>query len=162
MRKLTIILAVMLLLSGCSARETFETVEDAYGEQSLAVQREVECILPEEAAAQTVQSEYGQLYFCDGYEITMQTVQAGDLDRTLRELTGFGREELTVIETGITDAARYECVWTAAGEGGDMVGRAVILDDGNYHYCMTAMASQEEAAQLRHTWKALFDSFTLG
>lgn len=162
MKKMALMLAVCLLLAGCSAKETFETVDDAYDLQAAAVQREIVCQLPENAAAQTVQSEYGELYFCDGYEITMQTMQAGDLNKTLRELTGFGADELTVIETGLTEASRYECVWTAAGEGGDMVGRAVILDDGNYHYCMTVMATETDAPRLRDTWKALFDSFTLG
>ena len=92
----------------------------------------------------------------------MKTVTFFDTREELRELTGFDREDLTVIQTAITDASKYECVWTAAGEGGDMVGRAVILDDGNYHYCMTVMAMQEQAAELRDTWKTLIDSFTLG
>ena len=118
--------------------------------------------LPKDAASQAIQSSYGQLYFCDGFEITLQTFSAGDLDRTLRELTGFHRAELSVIETGTKGIARYECVWSAAGEEGNVVGRAVILDDGNYHYCMTAMADEGDVLQLRDTWQALFDSFILG
>lgn len=161
MRKVLYLLVGCLLMTGCSARETFEHIGDDYL-QETPVQHQILCALPEDASAQTVQSAYGQLYFCDGYEITMQTLPAGDLDRTLRELTGYGKENLTVMETGVTSAARYDCVWTAAGEGGDMVGRAAVLDDGNYHYCMTVMASQSEAAELRDTWKALFDSFMLG
>lgn len=161
MRKVLYLLVGCLLLTGCSARETFEHIGDDYL-QETPVKQQMLCALPEDASAQTVQSAYGQLYFCDGYEITMQTLPAGDLDRTLRELTGYGKENLTVMETGLTSAARYDCVWTAAGEGGDMVGRAAVLDDGNYHYCMTVMASQSEAAELRDEWKALFDSFKLG
>ena len=70
-------------------------------------------------------------------------------------------EELTVVKTGTTGNLRYECVWTSAGEGGDAVGRAAVIDDGSYHYCLTVMATEEEAPQLRNTWQALFDSFTL-
>lgn len=162
MKKLGILLIITVMLSGCAVQQTFETLDDGYDLQAAAVQQQVHWQIPEDAAAQAVQSEYGQLYFCDGYEITMQTMQAGNLDRSLRELTGFGKEDLTVIETGLTEAARYECVWTAAGEGGDMVGRVVILDDGNYHYCMTAMAPEAAAGELRQTWQELFDSFTLG
>ncbi len=162
MKRLWMILAAVTLLCGCGARETFETVGDVYAEEPLPIQQEVVYKLPEDDAAQAVQSEYGQLYFCDGYEITMQTMSSGNLDKTLRELTGFGANELTVIETGLTEAARYDCVWTAAGEGGDMVGRCVILDDGAYHYCMTAMASEEKAPSLRQAWQELFDSFILG
>lgn len=162
MRKWFALAAVCLLLSGCAAEETFETLGDAYELQAAAVQREVLYRLPEDAAAQTVQGEYGEFYFCDGYEIALQTMQAGDLNKTLRELTGFEMDDLTIIETGLADAARYDFVWTAAGEGGDMVGRAAVLDDGNYHYCMSVMAAEAEAARLRDTWKDLFDSFTLG
>ena len=162
MKKMCIILIACLLLAGCSARETFETVEDEFGQQQIAAPRQMLLTLPENAAAQTVQSDYGQRYFCDGYETTLQTMSAGNLNATLRQLTGFGADALTVVETGLTDNTRYECVWTAAGEGGDMVGRAVILDDGVYHYCMTAMASADMAAQLRQTWQDLFETFTLG
>ena len=148
MKKFTFLLVVCLLLAGCS-QETFEQIDDEYDLQAALVQQEVSYKLPEDAALQTVRSDYGQLYFCDGYEITVQTMEAGNLDKTLRELTGFGADDLTVIETGKTGQIRYDCVWSAAGEGGDMVGRAAILDDGSYHYCMTVMAPEAEAAELR-------------
>lgn len=162
MKRWFVLVVVGLLLSGCAAEGTFETLGDPYELHEDAIKQEIVCILPQEASAQTVQSDYGQLYFCDGYEIALQTFEAGDLDRTLRQLTGFGAEDITVIETGLTPAARYDFVWTAAGEGGDMVCRATVLDDGNYHYCMSVMASQADAPRLREAWKALFDSFTLG
>ena len=162
MKKLCLILAVALMLTGCSAVGTFETLGKVYGEQEKPAMQEVSYELTDDAAAQTIQSDYGSLYFCDGYEIAVQTMESGDLDRTLRQLTGFGRDHLTVIETGLTPAARYECVWSAAGEGGDQVGRLVILDDGNYHYCMSVMAEATTAASLREQWQVLLDSFILG
>ena len=162
MKRTIVLLAFVLLLTGCSQGADFETMQDVYGEQQLPAMQQVQYQLPEDASAQAIQSSYGQLYFCDGYDITLQTFSAGDLDRTLRELTGFPRAELSVIETGTKGIARYEFVWSAAGEEGDMVCRAVILDDGNYHYCMTAMAEEEHVLQLRDTWQALFDSFILG
>ena len=161
MKKLCLLLVCGLLLSGCTAAETFETLADVYGEQELVQPREVLLQIPEKAAAQAIQSDKGTLYLCDGYEVTLQTMSAGDLNRTMRSLTGFDSDALTMIETGLTEAARYECVWTAAGEGGDMIGRAVVLDDGAYHYCVTVMASAEEAGTLRETWQTLLDSFSL-
>ena len=155
-------LASVLLLTGCSHNGDFETMKDVYGQQQLPAMREVRYTLPQSASAQAIQSSVGQLYFCDGYDIALQTFSAGDLDRTLRELTGFSKAALTVIETQIPGGARYECVWSATGEAGDMVCRAAVLDDGNYHYCMTVMAQQEEVLQLAHGWQALFDSFILG
>lgn len=158
MKKIVILLAAVLLLSGCSHSEDFETMKDVYGEQQLPAMGKVRYTLPPDAAAQVMESDAGKLYFCDGYDITLQTFSSGNLDATLRALTGFGREKLSVIETD----SRYACVWTAAGEGGNVVGRAVILDDGNYHYCMTVMADEDRALQLKDAWQALFDSFILG
>ena len=151
----------MLFLSGCAAVETFETITDVYGEQQVLPPRQVLLEIPQEAAAQAIKDDDGTLYLCDGYEITLQTMPAGDLNQTMRSLTGFDSDALTMIETGLTEAARYECVWTAAGEGGDMIGRAVILDDGAYHYCVTVMASAKEANALRETWHSLLNSFSL-
>lgn len=161
MKWIVILLASAMLLGGCSAAESFETMKDVYGEQSLPEKQQVSYTLPGDASTQAIQSDYGQLYFCDGYEITMQTFSSGNLDATLRELTGFGRADLSVIKTG-SDTARYECVWTAAGEDGNVVGRTVILDDGNFHYCMTVMADEDNVLQLKDAWQALFDSFILG
>lgn len=161
MKKLCLLLGCVLFLSGCGAAETFETIGDVYAGQETAQPRQVLLEIPDEAAAQAIQSEDGTLYLCDGYEITLQIMAAGDLNRTMRSLTGFGSDALTMIETGLTEAARYECVWTAAGEGGDMVGRAVVLDDGAYHYCVTVMAGAEEAGSLRDTWQTLLNTFAL-
>ena len=61
MKKLSIILIACLLLAGCSARETFETVEDEFGQQQIAAPRQMLLTLPENAAVQTVQSNGGGL-----------------------------------------------------------------------------------------------------
>ena len=158
MKKIVVLLATVMLLVGCSAPTDYETMKDVYGEQQLPQKKEVSFTLPKDASTQSIQSSYGQLYFCDDYEITIQTFSSGDLDATLRELTGFGREKLSVIERN----GRYECVWTAVGEAGNVVGRAAVLDDGNYHYCMSVMADEDDALQLKAAWQALFDSFILG
>ena len=50
------------------------------------------------------------------YEILVETMASGDLDATLRSLTGYTADRLTVIRTQQNDADRYDFVWTAAGE----------------------------------------------
>ena len=160
--KIFCLLLICLLLGGCSGEKNYENLADVYQPQIQQEPREVLWQLPEGAAAQTVRSDYGQLYFCDGYEIVVCTLQGGSIGQTLKELTGYDLEELTVIKTGTTGSVRYECVWTSAGEGADAVGRAVVIDDGSYHYCLSVMALEEEAPQLKDVWQDLFDSFTLG
>ena len=160
MKKLCMLLAAMLLLTGCAAEETFETMADVYGQQGLPEPRQVVISIPEDA--QAVAGESGVLYLCDGYEITVETLYAGDINATLRQLTGFESDAMTVMETSQMGLNRYECVWTAAGEGGDMVGRAAVLSDGSYHYCVTVTGAAEEAAELQQTFRELLSSFSTG
>ena len=160
MKKLCVLLAAVLLLTGCAAEETFETIADVYGEQNLPQPKQVVLTIPEEAAAQAIVGSSGTLYLCDGYEITVETLSAGDINSTFRQLTGFETDDLTVMETAQLGFSRYECVWTAAGEGGDMVGRVAVLDDGNFHYCVTVMAGAAEAGKLQSTWKDLLNGFS--
>ena len=125
----------------------------------MAQMQQLEVALPKEATAPTLQSEdAGALYLCDGYSLSIQTMAAGDLDATLCSLSGFSKDQLTVMATEKHGVRRYDCVWSAAGEGGDQVARSVILDDGNYHYAVTVMADFASAGDLADTWKGILDS----
>ena len=158
MKKL-LILMVMLLLSGCGAEETFETVADEVALQVLAQPREILMTLPEETLLPAMESDGRTIYLCNGYDVAVQTLSSGDLNATIRQLSGFDREELTVMETDSGAYRCYEFVWTAATDLGEQVGRAMILDDGTYHYTLTAMAPAEKALNYQEIWNGLFESF---
>jgi len=162
MKKLIWIVVTILMLSGCVAAETFETISDVYSPQEPVSQREIVIALPENAAMQVLQSDAGKLYLCEGFELALQTFTAGDLNATLKAISGRSKDALNLIETGLTDAARYECVWSAVGEAGDIVARTAILDDGYYHYCLTVTCPAGNAGELRDSWNEIFQSFTLG
>lgn len=150
-----------LLLSGCGAQETMETVADEWVEEAMAPAREILVELPEEAAAPAAENANGRIYLCSDYEIEIHTMDGGDLDATIRNLCGYDREELTVIASSPQGLKRYDFVWTAAGEGGDKIGRAVILDDGQYHYTMTVLRSADSVEQSQIVWRSVFESFAL-
>lgn len=160
MKKLWIVMALILTMCGCTA-PTFETMNDVHAPQQERIPQKTAFQIPNDAAAQVMESDNGRLYFCDGYEIMVETLAAGDLNRTVQTLTGYGADALTIMETSVAQINRYECVWTAVGEAGDQVGRAVILDDGSYHYCMSVMAAAQEAGSLQETWEALLRSFSV-
>jgi hypothetical protein len=154
-----VLLALLVFVSGCAAQPVFETVSDQLDAPAMAQMRQLKVALPKEATTPTLQNEEtGEFYLCDGYTLSIQTMQSGDLDATMRSLTGFSRDQLTVMETAKHGIKRYDCVWSAAGEGGDHVARAVILDDGNYHYAVTVMADFTSAGELAATWKSLLDT----
>lgn len=159
------ILAGVLLavfLTGCSAQKTMETISDVLDASATAKVQQVQLSLPEDAALATLENEdAGKLYLCDGYAVAVQTMQSGDLGRTFKQTTGFSREQLTVITTQKEGFTRYDCAWSAVGEGGDQTCRGVVLDDGYYHYVITVMADADMAGQLASDWQRLLDSATL-
>lgn len=156
-----LILVVLMLMCGCTAKGNFEGVSDVLGQQEPAVPRQIRLRLPQEAAAQVIAGDAGTLYLCDGYEVAVQTLPGGDLQHTLRELTGYDKDRLTLLETPQQIGTRYDFVWTAAGEAGDIVARASVLDDGSFHYCLTATASADVSGALTDSWQAIFASYGL-
>lgn len=161
-KKLCVVLILAAFLTGCGAKETFETVLDGNDVPAMAQMQQLELKLPEEAAVPSMENpDTGKLYLCDGYTLTVQTMDAGDLNRTLRQLTGYESSQLTLLQTKQGDANRYEFVWSAAGESGDQIGRAVVLDDGSYHYSVSVMAPADDSGSHADTWQEIFDSVKL-
>ena len=160
MKKLVWLL-IPLLLAGCGARETMETVADTPMEVREVSQRQICVELPDDAAVPTAQTDSGRIYLCKDYEIVIQTLEAGDVDKTIRELSGYDRDSLTVVKTRAEGADRYDFVWAASGEEGQQLGRAVILDDGNYHYTMTVLKDAEATKKTQVVWRRVFESFSL-
>lgn len=162
MKKLILIAGIALLLTGCAAEPTFETVSDEYVQPVMAQTHQMTVELPADAAVLTMQSdENGAIYFCDGYTATVQVLQAGDLNKTLLQTTGFEKEDLQLMQTQPDGIKRYDWVWTAAGEGEDQVCRGAILDDGVSHYVLTCMTGASQAQQAQESWQELFASFCL-
>lgn len=156
MKTLGIVL-LALLLTGCGAN--YEQVQDVYATQALGAPAELLVSLPPDA---TVLGESGgTIWLCDGYTAAADTLEAGNLDATLRAVTGYGREQLEVMALEDGALKRYECVWISAGEGGDQVARTVVLDDGNYHYCLTLQTQAESAGALREDWQQVLSTVTL-
>ena len=160
MKKIWCMLLVSLLLTGCGAEETFETVADEIVQSVLAQPREITIRLPDNAVAPVLESAQRQVYMSEEYEIMIETLESGDLQATIRELSGYEKDQLTVLETQVQDVTRYEFVRACAGERGDRLGRAVILDDGDYHYCLSGLRdAQTEKSQI--VWSDVFASFAL-
>ena len=161
MRKCCVFVLAVLLLSGCGSQETFETVSDEMIQSVSAQMREVMLTLPADAVSPAAETEYGEIYLCGDYEIHRQTLEAGNLDATIQTVCGYRREDLTVMEIQQEGWKRYEFVWVSAGEVGDRVGHCTILDDGNYHYCLSVLGDADTAERYQTIWQSMFDSFVL-
>lgn len=161
MKKLWIVVMCALCLAGCSAAQTMETIADdlVFAEAEAA---QVELMIPQNSEMQLL-SENGddKLYLCGDYTIAVQTLCGGDLNRTVQTVTGYEKDSLMLMQTQRNGITTYSCAWSAVGEGADQVCRAIILDDGEYHYAVTVMADYTQAAQLCETWQQVFESVTL-
>lgn len=163
MKKLWIIAVCVFLLSGCTQPESLETVADPVVTPEIPEPMVAVFKTPLEAVQQTIAEETaGQLYICDGYTLTLQTVPGGNLQETLQNATGFLPSQLEIIQTRQGSAKEYQFVWTSASDTGEQLCRGSVLDDGSYHYVLTAMAPYETAGALSQSqWQEVFSSFRL-
>ena len=160
MKKLAMLLAMALVLSGCGTRETFETVADEMVQSVMAEPREIWVSVPEDSAMPAMESENGCVYICKDYAVAVQTVGSGDLNATVQLVSGFDRDRVTLLKTNRDGLDRYDFVWTCAGEN-QQLGRAAILDDGNYHYVVSATIDAALIEEYQEIWNGIFESFTL-
>lgn len=163
MKKCCVVALLALLLAGCGSKETFETVNDELVKPVMGAAAVLSVDLPPSAAAQAIQNEDGsKLYFCDGYVVMVQTLDGGDMERTAKAICGYGTDCLEILETVIGSNRRRDWVWTSVGEGSDCIGRVAVLDDGNFHYCVSVMADAGLAGALDREWNTLFSSVRIG
>ncbi len=163
MRKCIVLLLLLsAALCGCGGEETFETVADDMLQSVSSIRREITVSLPGEAASPTVESGDSRLYQCGDYDVCVQTLEGGDLSRTIQYLTGYKKDDLTVMQTQRDGNPCYEFVWASVGETGDLVGRGLILDDGSYHYCVSLLGDAHSAQKHEGYWEEMFASVTLG
>jgi hypothetical protein len=162
LKKIWILPIVILLLTACGSTEARETVSDVYVAPAMASIQQIVVELPEELEIPVLQDgQSGELYVCDGYTVTIQTMESGDLQKTIYTASGVSKENVQILQTEQEGSDRYEFVWTANTEEGMQVGRCCILDDGDYHYVITAMAEETAAGEVRETWEKMFATFHL-
>ena len=99
MKKFVLLVMTALLLCGCSGKQTFETVDDELVQPAVAQQRQILLQLPEETLLPAMECDGRTLYLCSGYDVAVQTLSAGDLDATVRQICGFGSDDVTIMET---------------------------------------------------------------
>ncbi len=159
MKRFVVVLLMILLLTGCAPVD-YETMADVYMEPETKAAANLLVELPPDATVLTMEGGES-IWLCDGYTVSVQTLSAGDLDATLRQVTGYGKDQLAVMKRQQEGLKRYECSWVCAGEGGDQVGRTVILDDGQYHYALSLLTDAQKVAQLKEEWGRMLDTVSL-
>ena len=127
----------------------------AKGEEAILVD------LPGDVLAPVLKTEGEQVYLCQDYENIIETRSAGDLPATVEAISGFSPDEVTMVTSTQENQERHEFVWACVGEAGDRIGRAVILDDGSYHYCMSVLRDAKSQKVSQISWDDVFSSFRI-
>ena len=161
MRRFWWLLLMVILLTGCSGEESYETVSDQLEVPVIAVHYTMDLQLPEEAVNPVMDTGSEKLYECTDYTLILQTLDGGDLSRTFREVTGMEIDSLTILQTQRSGTDCYQCAWTTAGEDAQRICRTLILDDGNMHHAVTVMADHAIAGDLTQQWEKIFRSAAL-
>ena len=163
MKILIMMITRCVLLTGCGKEKAYETISDLSVEQEPAKMMEMVFSVPVDATKQTMEAQQNtQVYFCEDYTLTTQVLDGGDLKNSILKTTGFSPDQLSVLHVKREDVDRHSFVWTAATDAGIQVCRGILLDDGNYHYVLTAMASEDVAGALsREQWREIFNSCRL-
>ncbi len=161
MKKLCILLLAVFLFAGCTEKKTYETISDGLETPRLPTRLEMTTVLPEGATSPVFSTtDAGKLYEFEDCTVMMQAVVAGDFSGLIRDVTGYSRDNLQIMESVQAGLPSFQVVWTSAGEGQTQVGRACILTDGNYYYLLTAMVPESKAGSLyQGKLKEMFGSF---
>ena len=145
MKKVCWLLAAVICLGGCGCGKEpmMETVADEIVEPVAAEPKEMAVWLPDGAAEQTMAEEAtGECYTWNDSELRVQTMKGGDIRATLQSLTGLDPERLTVMEYERNGLQLYQTVWSSTSEEGVRLGRCMVADDGQYHYCISLLSPE--------------------
>ena len=134
MRKWVLWTILPLLLCGCGREETFEIVSDEAVVPVMATPRQIAVDLPEDAVSPVLDQEGEQMYLCDGYDIFIEICTAGDVSGTVRSLSGYEKQDLTV------KLAQAERTYFTE----IMFNHGVNPTNDTYSYIILPLASQED------------------
>lgn len=147
MKKWLLLMGLAAALAGCARVEqpVMETIgPGSCAQESKTTAGEISVMIPEEAVCEAMApDEAGKLYTWDNHTLQLQTMDGGDIRKTVRKLTGLDYDDLTVMSYQKGDLTYHKTVWCAAGEDGTLMGRALVADDGAYHYCVSLLSPED-------------------
>lgn len=157
-------LALLPLLSACSAPVTWETVDDPAVVTVSAAQEEPYLItfgVPEDVVQPVSGEAGGNLYLQENgdYEIYSEVLTASDKEAAIRMVSGFEAEDLDIVETERFGLPEYRFAWVSASDEGNFVSQASVVEDGDYFYTLIFSVREEAGNQYADCAEAVFASF---
>ncbi len=155
-----IIVLCVVLLTGCSAKPVWETVDDVLpADGQVFHQYEILLDIPQSL---TYLGGSGKdcLYQSGAVEVQTTSFYAADLDAAVRQLSGFSADHLNIVKTLRENLPEYQFAWYSETEEGGRVYRAdLVMDDA---VCYAVVCSASETAEGFHEQaRQVFSAFTL-
>jgi len=168
MKKLwCLLLAGLLLLSGCAAEPAWETVNDENTAAASAEERapcSIRFGVPEDAAEQMISPDGTRNVYTQAggdYEIVSEVIPAESLDEAVRHVSGFGADEVQLLETTRFGLPEYRFAWSDESDEGRYVSRASLIRDGSYFYSLVFSVREGLFDKYSDCAAAVFSSFGL-
>ena len=119
--------------------------------------------LPADTEASPLSEDYRSLYVHeDGdYEILSDVISAYSLDDALQQVSGFGKDELEVIETSRFGLPEYQFAWVSNSDEGTFLSRASLVEDSDYYYALVFSVREGVGTAYEDCAEAVFASFGL-
>ena len=148
----------VMMLTGCSAKPVWETVEDVIPADVQRVQSyEISLDLP-----LTYLGGSGDdcLYQSGSVEVQTTAFYAADLDAAVRQLSGFSAEQLSIVKTLRDTLPEYQFAWYSETEEGGRLFRADLMMDGTACYAVVCSAA-ETSEGFHEQARTVFSAFML-
>lgn len=158
-------LCLAAILCGCQAETQWETVDDDVVSVSAEVKEPyvITFGVPNDSSAAPLSEENRSLYVQENgdYEILSDVISAYSLDDAVRQVSGFGADEVNLLKTKRFGLPEYRFAWTASSDEGDYVSRASLVEDGEYYYALVFSVREGMGTAYDDCAEAVFASFGL-
>lgn len=166
MRKVLLpVLLLGVLLCGCRVEPDWETVDDNIVQVAAAEEPPyiITYGIPDDATMDPLSARNRSLYVSENgdYEILSDVITAASLDDALRQVSGFGEAELSVLETSRFGLPEYRFGWASSSDEGEFVSQASLVEDGNYYYALVFSVRQGLGKKYDDCAREVFASFGL-
>ena len=83
------------------------------------------------------------------------------MDDAIRQVSGFGETDLSVLETTRFGLPEYRFAWASSSDEGEYVSQASLVKDGDYYYALVFSVRQGLGGKYDDCAEAVFSSFGL-
>lgn len=155
---------VLLLLCGCST-PVWETVDDLQPETAVSRQVqlfELQLQLPEQVQLLAA-DDAGSLWATadSELEIEQRVFLTTDPDSAIRAISGFTKEQLTVLQTTRQGLPEYQFAWVSQTDRGARLYRADLILDGFTCYAVVCSSLEDSGEQYAFQARQVFSSLHL-